>query len=55
MMELPISKDIKGYYKVQNKEFTDSEKATIIWNSLLPFNKKLEALEELLAVHSMRR
>lgn len=34
MMELPISKDIKEYYKEQNMEFTDSQQATIFWNSL---------------------
>ena len=28
MMELPISKDIKELYRKQNKEFTDSEKAS---------------------------
>lgn len=48
MMELPISKDIKEYYKERNKEFTDSERATLIWNSLLPFNEKLEALQDIL-------
>lgn len=48
MKELPISKDIKEYYKDLNMDFTDSEKATLIWNSLLPFNEKLEALEEIL-------
>ncbi len=48
MMELPISKDIKEYYKKQNIEFTDSERATLIWNSLLPFNEKLEALQDIL-------
>lgn len=48
MMELPISKDIKEYYKKQNKEFTDSEKATIFWNSMLPCNEKLTALKEIM-------
>lgn len=28
-------------------EFTDSEKATIFWNSLLPFNEILEGLKEI--------
>lgn len=48
MMELPISKDIKEYYKKQNKKFTDSEKATIFWNSMLPYNEKLTALKEIM-------
>lgn len=48
MMELPISKDIKEYYKERNMEFTDSERATLIWNSLLAFNEKLEALQDIL-------
>lgn len=48
MMELPISKDIKEYYKERNMKFTDSERATLIWNSLLPFNEKLQALQDIL-------
>ena len=48
MMELPISKDIKELYGKQNKEFTDSEKATIFWNSMLPCNEKLTALKEIM-------
>lgn len=48
MMELPISRDIKEYYKKQNIEFSDSEKATIIWNSMLPCNEKLTALKEIM-------
>ena len=47
MMELPISKDIKEYYKERNMEFTDSERATLIWNSLLPSNEILDALKEI--------
>ena len=35
-------------YKKQNKEFTDSEKATIFWNSMLPYNEKLTALKEIM-------
>lgn len=47
MLELPVSKDIKELYKEKNMEFTDSEKATIFWNSLLPFNEILEGLKEI--------
>lgn len=48
MMELPISRDIKEYYKKQNIEFSDSEKATIIWNSFLALDDKLSALKEIM-------
>lgn len=48
MMELPISKDIKELYKKQNKEFTDSERATLFWNSMLSCNEKLTALKEIM-------
>lgn len=48
MMELPISKDIKELYGKQNKEFTDSERATLFWNSMLSCNEKLTALKEIM-------
>ena len=44
-MVLPISRDIKEYYEKQNIEFSDSEKATIIWNSFWALDEKLSVLK----------
>ena len=46
-MKLPISRDIKEYYEKQNIEFSDSEKATIIWNSFWALDEKLSALKDI--------
>ena len=46
-MELPISRDVKEYYEKQNIEFSDSEKATIIWNSFWALDEKLSALKDI--------
>lgn len=47
MVELPISNSIKEYYKQYGFTFTDSERATIFWNSSLPLSEKLIALREI--------
>lgn len=35
MTELPISDFMQNYYKEEGIAFTDSERATILWNSPL--------------------
>lgn len=47
MTELPIADCFKEHYKKHNAAFTDSERATIFWNSCLPLAEKLEALREI--------
>ena len=47
-MELPIADCFKEYYKQHNKSFTDSERATIFWQSQLPLSDKLAALREIM-------
>ena len=47
MIELPIAECMKEHYKEQGAEFTDSERATIFWNSWLPIEDKLNALREI--------
>ena len=48
MRELPIAECIKEHYKKNNAEFTDSERATIFWQSDLELSEKLAALREIL-------
>lgn len=48
MMELPIAICMKEHYSKLNTAFTDSERATIFWNSRLPLTDKLTALREIL-------
>lgn len=47
MIELPISAFLRNYYKEHGIAFSDSEQATIIWNSDLPKSAILEALQEI--------
>lgn len=47
MLELPISDYLREYYKEKNVTFTDSQKATIYWNSSLLQCEKVAALQEL--------
>ncbi|MCR2049154.1 hypothetical protein NSB25_17960 [Acetatifactor muris] len=49
MTELPISDFMQDYYKKEGITFTDSERATILWNSPVPLPKAeiLEALREI--------
>lgn len=47
-MKLPIADCFKEYYKQHDKSFTDSERATIFWQSLLPLSDKLAALREIM-------
>ena len=44
MKELPVSDCLKEHYKKHNAVFTDSEQATIFWESSLPVSEKLDAL-----------
>ena len=46
MNNLPISECIKEYYKKNNATFTDSECATIFWNSSLPISEIMSALKK---------
>lgn len=48
MRELPIADCMKEIYKENNATFTDSERATIFWQSDLPLSEKLAALGEIL-------
>lgn len=48
MRELPISHCLKEHYKKHGASFTDSERATIFWQSSLPLHEKLVALREIL-------
>lgn len=47
MTELPIADCFKEHYKKHNATFTNSERATIFWNSMLPRSEKLAALREI--------
>lgn len=49
MTELPSSDFMQNYYKEEGIAFTDSELATILWNTPLPLPKAeiLEALREI--------
>lgn len=47
MEKLPISDFMRNFYKEQGITFTDSEQATIIWNSDLPKSGILSALREI--------
>lgn len=47
MLDLPISDYLKAYYKEKNVTFTDSQKASIYWNSSLLQCEKVAALQEL--------
>ena len=47
MIELPIPDFTRNYYKEHGVAFSDSEKATIIWNSALPRPEILDALREI--------
>lgn len=49
MTKLPISDFMQNYYKEKGITFTDSERATILWNSPLPLPKAeiLDALKEI--------
>lgn len=48
MMELPISDCLREHYEKHGASFTDSERATIFWNSFLTRAEKLAALREIL-------
>lgn len=48
MTELPMSAFMRSYYKEQGITFSDSEQATVIWNSDLPRPEILDALREIL-------
>lgn len=37
MIKLPMSDFMQNYYLEKGITFTDSEKATILWNSVFPF------------------
>lgn len=50
MRELPISDCLKEHYKKHGASFTDSERATIFWQSGLPLHEKLAALREILGM-----
>lgn len=47
MTKLPMSAFIWNYYREQRITFTDSQQATIIWNSDLPKSEILDALREI--------
>lgn len=47
MIELPMSTFMRNYYREQGITFTDSQQATIIWNSDLPMPEILDALREI--------
>lgn len=47
MIELPMSAFMRNYYREQGITFTDSQQATIIWNSDLPKSEILDALREI--------
>lgn len=47
MKRLPMSDFMWDYYQSHNVSFTDSEQATIIWNSSLPRSEILDALREI--------
>jgi len=47
MQDLPIAKCFKEIYAQHNKTFTDSERATIFWNSNMNITEKLTALREI--------
>lgn len=47
MLELPISDYLKDYSKKNNVILTDSQKATIYWNSYLSESEKLAVLKEM--------
>ena len=47
MIELPMSAFMRNYYREQGITFTDSQQATIIWNSDLPMPEILDALREI--------
>lgn len=47
MIELPMSAFMRNYYREQGITFTDSQQATIIWNSSLPRPEILDALREI--------
>ena len=49
MTKLPMSDFMQDYYKEQGITFTDSEQATILWNTVVPLPKAeiLEALREI--------
>lgn len=49
MTKLPISDFMWNYYQSQGITFSDSERATIIWNSTLPESEILNALREIAA------
>ena len=49
MIKLPMSDFMQKYYQEKGIMFTDSEKATILWNSVFPVPKAeiLSALKEI--------
>lgn len=49
MIKLPISNFMQNYYQEKGITFTDSERATILWNSFLPLPKAkiLDSLKEI--------
>lgn len=49
MIKLPMSDFMQNYYQENGITFTDSERATILWNSVLPVPKAeiLDALKEI--------
>ena len=47
MIKLPISDFMQNYYQEKGITFTDSERATILWNSFLPL-PKAEVLTKLI-------
>lgn len=47
MIELPMSAFMRNYYREQGITFTDSQQATIIWNSDLPMPEILDTLREI--------
>lgn len=42
-----LSKDVRDYLKKQNRKFSDSEMATLIYNSRIDWFEKLNALQEI--------
>lgn len=49
MIKLPISDFMQNYYQEKGTTFTDSERATIFWNTVLPLPKAeiLDLLKEI--------
>ena len=48
MIDLPISENIKGHYIKHNVSFTDTQKATIIWQSRQSLTERLNSLSDIL-------